>query len=90
MEDGTAGKINPDLQPNQHIYRRLTGLKMTAENQDTGSKIEVNPDPAWNPHYPPTAGNGNFPYWSHYDLLSLFLSLVGAAQPNADRLHCST
>ncbi|KAI7772316.1 hypothetical protein LZL87_007677 [Fusarium oxysporum] len=85
--DRFKGKINQNLQPSQHIYRRPTGVKKTEENKETWSPIEVELDNDWSHPYPPRAGDGNLPYWSHYDLLGLFLSLMGPAEYNSDRFN---
>ncbi|KAL9561698.1 hypothetical protein ACKAV7_014254 [Fusarium commune] len=85
--DRFKGKINQNLQPSQHIYRRPTGVKKTEENKETWSPIEVELDNDWSHPHPPRAGDGNLPYWSHYDLLGLFLSLMGPAEYNSDRFN---
>lgn len=90
MEDGTAGKINPDLQPNQHVYRRSTGVEkqnkmktdvLRLKLTQTLCGIIITPPP------PPRAGMGSLPYWPHYDLLGLFLSLMGPAQRKSGRFN---
>ncbi|KAG4291798.1 hypothetical protein FPRO06_13051 [Fusarium proliferatum] len=85
--DRIKGKINQKLQPSQHIYRQSTDVMKTDENKETWSPIEVKLDNDWSHAYPPRVGNGSLPYWSHYDLLGLFLSLMGPAQPNSDRFR---
>ncbi|KLO97400.1 Uncharacterized protein LW93_3378 [Fusarium fujikuroi] len=85
--DRLTGVIDKDFEPPQHIYRRLTQEEKTAQNQKTWAKIEVNPDSGWRHNYPYRPGVVELPYWSHYDLLGLFLSLMGPAQPNSDRYN---
>ncbi|KAF5545943.1 hypothetical protein FMEXI_5859 [Fusarium mexicanum] len=82
-----TGKIDEDFVPAQHIYRRLTREKRSAQNKKTWAKIEVNLDSGWTHKYPYRPGVVDLPYWSHYDLLGLFLSLMGPAQPNCDRYN---
>ncbi|KAF4439604.1 hypothetical protein F53441_12530 [Fusarium austroafricanum] len=68
-----------DCDPRQHIYRR--------ENQDWdidrahNSKFRIPID--WNHQF--AADTPERIYWSPFDLLGLFLSLCGPAQPNADK-----
>ncbi|KAF5240753.1 hypothetical protein FANTH_9423 [Fusarium anthophilum] len=81
------GRVNQNFQPSQHIYREPTNVPKTEENKETWSMIEVRLDPAWRHAYPPRAGDGSLPYWSHYDLLGLFLSLMGPAEYNSDRFN---
>ncbi|RKL41569.1 hypothetical protein BFJ72_g5461 [Fusarium proliferatum] len=85
--DRLTGVIDEDFEPPQHIYRRLTQEKEKAQHQKTWAKIEVNPDSGWRHSYPYRPGIVELPYWSHYDLLGLFLSLMGPAQPNSDRYN---
>ncbi|KAF4475786.1 hypothetical protein FAGAP_12633 [Fusarium agapanthi] len=84
-----TGEIDEDFKQAQYIYRRLTKEKKSAQNQRTWAKIEVNPDSGWSHKYPYRPGVVDLPYWSHYDLLGLFLSLMGPAQPNCDRYNFS-
>ncbi|QGI71155.1 hypothetical protein CEK26_003492 [Fusarium fujikuroi] len=85
--DRIKGEIDQKLQPSQHIYRQSTVVMKTDGNKKTWSPIEVKYDNDWSHAYPPRVGNGSLPYWSHYDLLGLFLSLMGPAQPNSDRFR---
>ncbi|KAF5667490.1 hypothetical protein FDENT_12082 [Fusarium denticulatum] len=85
--DRLKGEIDKGFQPAQHIYRRQTGEKKTGANTRTWAKIEVNLAADWRHNYPYRPGVVELPYWSHYDLLGLFLSLMGPAQPNSDRYN---
>lgn len=83
------------LTPAQHIYRKIN------VNGNTGgdkSKFLVNLDKSWR-HDSPLLGYDdakksksdgyrvNIAYWSHYDLLGLFLSLMGPAQTGSQKLN---
>ncbi|KAF5575816.1 hypothetical protein FPCIR_12955 [Fusarium pseudocircinatum] len=81
------GEIDKDFVPAQHIYRRQTGEQKPGTNTKPWAKIDVNLAPDWRHSYPYRPGVVELPYWSHYDLLGLFLSLMGPAQPNSDRYN---
>ncbi|KAM5519637.1 hypothetical protein FOXYSP1_18061 [Fusarium oxysporum f. sp. phaseoli] len=83
-----------------HIYRKPAGdtkreadsIRDPDENPDEDpdkpwSKFEVNLDAAWSHNYPLGTYNEMLPYWCHYDLLGLFLPLMGPALPNSARFN---
>ncbi|KAF5964504.1 hypothetical protein FCOIX_13392 [Fusarium coicis] len=79
-----------NLKPAQHIYRKRTGEETHNPEYKNWSRFNVGKD--WN-HDGPDFWTTKYvskrvkePYWSHYDLLGLFLSLMGPAQEGATKL----
>jgi hypothetical protein len=99
-EDRDVGKnySNTDLKgdkaisPDQHIYRVRTLEEKKKPKPDGWSRFNINYEYDWNhngPHFWPATNKPSVRvailYWSHYDLLGLFLSLMGPAQNGATK-----
>ncbi|KNB12403.1 hypothetical protein FOXG_12007 [Fusarium oxysporum f. sp. lycopersici 4287] len=76
------------LKPTGHTKREPDSIRDPDEDPDKPwSKFEVNLDAAWSHNYPLGTDNEMLPYWCHYDLLGLFLPLMGPTLPNSARFN---
>ncbi|RGP60889.1 hypothetical protein FSPOR_10390 [Fusarium sporotrichioides] len=80
------------ITPEQHIYRERTLEEKRDPKPDGWSRFNINYDHDWmhkGPHFWRATNQDSVRvetlYWSHYDLLGLFLSLMGPAQEGATK-----